>query len=42
MENIEVSVYEKNATGKLLGTVKINELGAGKQNEFSVEIPADY
>ena len=41
MENIEVSVYEKNATGKLLGTVKINELGAGKQNEFSVEIPAE-
>ena len=41
MENIEVSVYEKNATGKLLGTVKINELGAGKQNEFTVEIPAE-
>ena len=40
VENVHVSVYQKNAAGEVLGTYTGKNLAPGEQTSFSVEIPA--
>ena len=41
MENVKVSVYETNASGKLLGTYDAKTLKPGETTDFSVNIPEE-